>query len=198
MGAVRILPNSVTGEVHLPDDSDKSLVWDEDRKRWIDKNNPEEESAPPPPPPMMGQMPTASVPSALPNGTEAQSNASTAKPKPAAGYRRERGKNRRANMYKDAGVMGEKISVSNRMMPEKTNGYQPQQANFFMPTPEAPAGQTGSGDSSSQAHQAQANQPTTNTLAHPEQAPPASTQFFNPAQFGGPQMPVMPTQANAS
>jgi hypothetical protein len=66
--AARILPNSVTGEVHLPDDSDKSLVWDNEKKRWIDKNNPEEESAPPPPPPMMGQMPTASVPSALPNG----------------------------------------------------------------------------------------------------------------------------------
>ena len=42
-------------------------------------------------------------------------------------------------MYKDAGVMGEKIKLSNTMAAGSTlmNGYsQPPNSNFFMPTPE--------------------------------------------------------------
>ena len=44
-------------------------------------------------------------------------------------------------MYKDAGVMGGKISISNKMAastgPGMMNGYsQPPSMNFFMPTPE--------------------------------------------------------------
>ena len=40
-------------------------------------------------------------------------------------------------MYKDAGVMGEKIKLSNTMAAGSTlmNGYN-QPTNFFMPTPE--------------------------------------------------------------
>jgi len=42
-------------EVHLPDDNDKSLVYDEKLKKWIDKNaGPEDDTAAPPPPPPMG------------------------------------------------------------------------------------------------------------------------------------------------
>merc|ERR1712123_57505 len=46
-----VLPKSITGEVHLPDDNDKSLYYDDKLKRWVDKNATEEEQAPPPPPP---------------------------------------------------------------------------------------------------------------------------------------------------
>ncbi|XP_026209762.1 protein transport protein Sec16A isoform X2 [Anabas testudineus] len=38
-------------EAHLPDDKNKSIVWDEKKQRWVDLNEPEEESKPPPPPP---------------------------------------------------------------------------------------------------------------------------------------------------
>uniref|UniRef100_A0A671XJ51 Protein transport protein sec16 n=1 Tax=Sparus aurata TaxID=8175 RepID=A0A671XJ51_SPAAU len=38
-------------EAHLPDDKNKSIVWDEQKQKWVDLNEPEEESKPPPPPP---------------------------------------------------------------------------------------------------------------------------------------------------
>ncbi|XP_017347862.1 protein transport protein Sec16A isoform X2 [Ictalurus punctatus] len=40
-------------EAHLPDDKNKSIVWDEKKKRWVNLDEPEEESKPPPPPPSM-------------------------------------------------------------------------------------------------------------------------------------------------
>ncbi|KAL6470751.1 hypothetical protein MHYP_G00218700 [Metynnis hypsauchen] len=40
-------------EVHLPDDKNKSIVWDEKKQRWVNLDEPEEESKPPPPPPSM-------------------------------------------------------------------------------------------------------------------------------------------------
>uniref|UniRef100_W5M6V3 Protein transport protein sec16 n=1 Tax=Lepisosteus oculatus TaxID=7918 RepID=W5M6V3_LEPOC len=38
-------------EAYLPDDKNKSIVWDENKKRWVNLDEPEEESKPPPPPP---------------------------------------------------------------------------------------------------------------------------------------------------
>ncbi|KAJ8286576.1 hypothetical protein GJAV_G00040750 [Gymnothorax javanicus] len=38
-------------EAHLPDDKNKSIVWDETKQRWVNLDEPEEESKPPPPPP---------------------------------------------------------------------------------------------------------------------------------------------------
>uniref|UniRef100_H3BEQ5 Protein transport protein sec16 n=1 Tax=Latimeria chalumnae TaxID=7897 RepID=H3BEQ5_LATCH len=38
-------------EAHLPDDKNKSIVWDEKKKRWVNLDEPEEENKPPPPPP---------------------------------------------------------------------------------------------------------------------------------------------------
>uniref|UniRef100_A0A7M4FWJ9 Protein transport protein sec16 n=1 Tax=Crocodylus porosus TaxID=8502 RepID=A0A7M4FWJ9_CROPO len=38
-------------EAHLPDDKNKSIVWDEKKQRWVNLDEPEEESKPPPPPP---------------------------------------------------------------------------------------------------------------------------------------------------
>lgn len=38
-------------EAYLPDDKNKSIVWDEKKNRWVDTNEPEEEKKAPPPPP---------------------------------------------------------------------------------------------------------------------------------------------------
>ncbi|XP_052443365.1 protein transport protein Sec16A isoform X1 [Carassius gibelio] len=38
-------------EAHLPDDKNKSIVWDEKKQKWVNLDEPEEESKPPPPPP---------------------------------------------------------------------------------------------------------------------------------------------------
>ncbi|XP_037347639.1 protein transport protein Sec16A isoform X2 [Talpa occidentalis] len=38
-------------EAYLPDDKNKSIVWDEKKNRWVDVNEPDEEKSAPPPPP---------------------------------------------------------------------------------------------------------------------------------------------------
>ncbi|KAK6315706.1 hypothetical protein J4Q44_G00132300 [Coregonus suidteri] len=38
-------------EAHLPDDKNKSIVWDEKKQKWVNLDEPEEEYKPPPPPP---------------------------------------------------------------------------------------------------------------------------------------------------
>uniref|UniRef100_A0A8C3XCI2 Protein transport protein sec16 n=1 Tax=Catagonus wagneri TaxID=51154 RepID=A0A8C3XCI2_9CETA len=47
----RWLPVKKRTEAHLPDDKNKSIVWDEQKNRWVDVNEPEEEKKAPPPPP---------------------------------------------------------------------------------------------------------------------------------------------------
>ncbi|XP_066436346.1 protein transport protein Sec16A isoform X2 [Eleutherodactylus coqui] len=63
-------------EAHLPDDRNKSIVWDEARQRWINMDEPEgEENKPlPPPPSTMPKRPQA-VPSG-PGGPSAPPNSS--------------------------------------------------------------------------------------------------------------------------
>ncbi|CAJ1070267.1 protein transport protein Sec16A isoform X2 [Xyrichtys novacula] len=62
-GLIRWIYGKGKNEAHLPDDKNKSIVWDEQKQRWVDLNEPEEESKPPPPPPsgfpMRPQMPGA-------------------------------------------------------------------------------------------------------------------------------------------
>ncbi|KAM9821020.1 protein transport protein Sec16A [Neosynchiropus ocellatus] len=59
-------------EAHLPDDKNKSIVWDKQKQRWIDLNEPEEESKPLPPPPTgipkMMPMPGSDGPPGPPTG----------------------------------------------------------------------------------------------------------------------------------
>lgn len=58
-------------EAHLPDDKNKSIVWDEQKQKWVDLNEPEEESKPPPPPPSgfpkMAAMPGPGGPASPPS-----------------------------------------------------------------------------------------------------------------------------------
>ncbi|XP_016066522.1 PREDICTED: protein transport protein Sec16A isoform X2 [Miniopterus natalensis] len=50
-------------EAYLPDDKNKSIVWDEKKNRWVDTNEPEEEKKAPPPPPMsLPKAPQAAAP----------------------------------------------------------------------------------------------------------------------------------------
>ncbi|XP_055988911.1 protein transport protein Sec16A isoform X2 [Sorex fumeus] len=50
-------------EAYLPDDKNKSIVWDEKKNRWVDVNEPEEEKkAPPPPPTSLLKAPQAAPP----------------------------------------------------------------------------------------------------------------------------------------
>ncbi|XP_051906469.1 protein transport protein Sec16A isoform X1 [Hippocampus zosterae] len=59
-------------EAHLPDDKNKSIVWDEKKQKWVDLNEPEEESKPVPPPPSgfpkMASMPAPPGPAAPSGG----------------------------------------------------------------------------------------------------------------------------------
>ncbi|XP_065504484.1 protein transport protein Sec16A isoform X5 [Caloenas nicobarica] len=48
---LRWLMGKGKNEAHLPDDKNKSIVWDEQKQRWVNLDEPEEESKPPPPPP---------------------------------------------------------------------------------------------------------------------------------------------------
>uniref|UniRef100_A0A674KDL7 Protein transport protein sec16 n=1 Tax=Terrapene triunguis TaxID=2587831 RepID=A0A674KDL7_9SAUR len=48
---LRWLMGKGKNEAHLPDDKNKSIVWDEKKQRWVNLDEPEEESKPPPPPP---------------------------------------------------------------------------------------------------------------------------------------------------
>ncbi|XP_053303621.1 protein transport protein Sec16A isoform X3 [Pleuronectes platessa] len=55
-------------EAHLPDDKNPSIVWDEQKQKWVDLNEPEEERKPPPPPPSgFPKMPTMPGPAGPPN-----------------------------------------------------------------------------------------------------------------------------------
>uniref|UniRef100_A0A8C5H2J0 Protein transport protein sec16 n=1 Tax=Gouania willdenowi TaxID=441366 RepID=A0A8C5H2J0_GOUWI len=60
-GWLRWLTWKGKNEAHLPDDKNKSIVWDVKKQKWVDTNEPEKESKPPPPPPSgfptMGSMP---------------------------------------------------------------------------------------------------------------------------------------------
>ncbi|XP_038601780.1 protein transport protein Sec16A isoform X7 [Tachyglossus aculeatus] len=67
----RWLPGKKKTEAYLPDDKNKSIVWDEKKQRWVNLDEPEEESKPPPPPPSFPK-----VPQALPPGPGGPPNAS--------------------------------------------------------------------------------------------------------------------------
>ncbi|XP_034520727.1 protein transport protein Sec16A isoform X2 [Ailuropoda melanoleuca] len=59
----RWLPGKKRTEAHLPDDKNKSIVWDEKKNRWVDVNEPEEEKKAPPPPPTSLPKSPLTVPS---------------------------------------------------------------------------------------------------------------------------------------
>ncbi|XP_066111822.1 protein transport protein Sec16A isoform X5 [Saccopteryx bilineata] len=59
----RWLPGKKRTEAYLPDDKNKTIVWDEERSRWVDTSELEEEEKAPPPPPMsLPKAPQAAAP----------------------------------------------------------------------------------------------------------------------------------------
>ncbi|XP_028458444.1 protein transport protein Sec16A isoform X2 [Perca flavescens] len=103
-------------EAHLPDDKNKSIVWDEKKQRWVDLNEPEEESKPlPPPPPGPGfpKMPQIPVPGGL------------------AGLQ---GSGPPVNMFsRRAGTKGRYVDVLNPSRIAKPSGSAPAPADVFAP-----------------------------------------------------------------
>ncbi|XP_045145141.1 protein transport protein Sec16A isoform X3 [Echinops telfairi] len=59
----RWLPGKKKTEAYLPDDKNKSIVWDEQKNQWVNLNEPEEgKKAPPPPPTAFPKAPQAAPP----------------------------------------------------------------------------------------------------------------------------------------
>ncbi|XP_028273145.1 protein transport protein Sec16A isoform X2 [Parambassis ranga] len=101
-------------EAHLPDDKNKSIVWDEKKQRWVDLNEPEEESKPPPPPPSgfpkMAPMPGPGGPAAPPSS------------------------GRPLNMFsRKAGTKSRYVDVLNPSKTSKPGGLAPAPADIFAP-----------------------------------------------------------------
>ncbi|XP_040013906.1 protein transport protein Sec16A isoform X3 [Xiphias gladius] len=101
-------------EAHLPDDKNKSIVWDEKKQRWVDLNEPEEESKPPPPPPSgfpkIAPMPGPGGPAAPP---------SSGPP---------------VNMFsRKAGTKSRYVDVLNPSRTAKPGGLAPAPADIFAP-----------------------------------------------------------------
>ncbi|XP_023371948.1 protein transport protein Sec16A isoform X1 [Otolemur garnettii] len=59
----RWLPGKKRTEAYLPDDKNKSIVWDEKKNQWVNLNEPEEEKKAPPPPPTSFPMVVQAAPS---------------------------------------------------------------------------------------------------------------------------------------
>ncbi|KAL3042079.1 hypothetical protein OYC64_020099 [Pagothenia borchgrevinki] len=97
-------------EAHLPDDNDKSIVWDEQKQRWVDMNEPEQESKPPPPPPCFPKMPQMAGPTGPPSGGPP------------------------VNMFsRRAGTKSRYVDVLNPSRAAKPGGFAPAPADFFAP-----------------------------------------------------------------
>ncbi|XP_022054257.2 LOW QUALITY PROTEIN: protein transport protein Sec16A [Acanthochromis polyacanthus] len=101
-------------EAHLPDDKNKSIVWDEKKQRWVDLNEPEEESKPPPPPPSgfpkMAPMPGPGGPPAPPTSGPS------------------------VNMFsRKAGTKSRYVDVLNPSRTAKPGGMAPAPADIFAP-----------------------------------------------------------------
>ncbi|XP_008281003.1 protein transport protein Sec16A isoform X2 [Stegastes partitus] len=101
-------------EAHLPDDKNKSIVWDEKKQRWVDMNEPEEESKPPPPPPSgfpkMAPMPGPGGPAAPPTSGPS------------------------VNMFsRKAGTKSRYVDVLNPSRTAKPGGLAPAPADIFAP-----------------------------------------------------------------
>ncbi|XP_051893434.1 protein transport protein Sec16A [Pristis pectinata] len=175
------LRSSKKNEAHLPDDKNKSIVWDEKRQRWVNLNEPEEESKPLPPPP---SLPVATHPSG-----SAPSSTATGSPPSVNRFSRK------------AGTKARYVDVLNPSGPRPNGGLPPPvdlfaplapmpiPTNLFVPMPgEGPQPPEGSPAETSQSVE------QTNSEANSQaQVPPAqggsaqgTVQFYNPAQFTQP------------
>ncbi|XP_034459126.1 protein transport protein Sec16A isoform X1 [Hippoglossus hippoglossus] len=99
-------------EAHLPDDKNPSIVWDEQKQKWVDLNEPEEERKPPPPPP-------SGFPKMAPMAGPAGPPSSGGPP---------------VNMFsRKAGTRSRYVDVLNPSRTAKPSGLAPAPADIFAP-----------------------------------------------------------------
>ncbi|XP_078281993.1 protein transport protein Sec16A isoform X4 [Rhinoraja longicauda] len=174
------LRSSKKNEAHLPDDKNKSIVWDEKRQRWVNMNEPEEESKPllPPPSLPMPSLPSGSSPSSF--GSHPSVN----------------------RFSRKAGTKARYVDVLNPSGPRANGGLPPPvdlfaplapmpiPPNLFVPVPgEGPLPPEGSPAEMSQSME----QMNSEANLQAQVPPPAqggsaqgTVQFYNPAQFAQP------------
>ncbi|XP_022356175.1 protein transport protein Sec16A isoform X2 [Enhydra lutris kenyoni] len=159
-------------EAYLPDDKNKSIVWDEKKNRWVDVNEPEEERKAPPPPPI--SLPKA--PLAAPPGPGGPPRASV-------------------NMFsrKAAGARARYVDVLNPGGPQRSEpalapaelfaplAPLPMPAHVFGPSPDAEEVPPAAG--AGREGQAPAGSPANAELASEPQA------FSSAASLAGPELP---------
>ena len=136
LGKIGILPPN---QVHLPDDNDATIVWDDTKKKWVDKNAPEEEdsianSAPPSDMELSRNNSTANFDAAPAPPPSMGGN--LAPPPPAlggnkfsGGLSKKRGALGRVDVFKNS-QSSPSLSSSNSLPPPN---------ELFMPPPVAPA-----------------------------------------------------------
>ncbi|XP_069745866.1 protein transport protein Sec16A isoform X2 [Narcine bancroftii] len=161
-------------EAHLPDDKNKSIVWDEKRQRWVNLNEPEEESKPLPPPP--------SLPVVTHSSGSTPSSTLTGSPPSVNMFSRKAGtKARYVDVLNPSGVR------PNGGVPPPVDLFAPLApmpipSNLFVPMP-------AEGALSPEGKPAETSQPVEqiNSEANSQaQGPPpaqGTVQFYNPAQF---------------
>ncbi|XP_072908416.1 protein transport protein Sec16A isoform X7 [Hemitrygon akajei] len=169
-------------EAHLPDDKNKSIVWDEKKQRWVNLNEPEEETKPLPPPP---SLPVVSHPS-----SSAPTSTVTGSPPSVNRFSRKAGTKAR---YVD--VLNPSGTQPNGGLPPPVDLFAPLApmpipTNLFVPMPgEGPQPPEGSPAETSQS----VEQTNSEANSQAQLPPPAqggssqgTVQFYNPAQFAQP------------
>ncbi|XP_071009563.1 protein transport protein Sec16A isoform X11 [Oncorhynchus clarkii lewisi] len=173
-------------EAHLPDDKNKSIVWDEKKQKWVNLDEPEEEYKPPPPPPsgfpkMLGPIPGQGGPGGPPTGGPP------------------------VNMFsRRAGTKSRYVDVLNPGGPRaKPGGSAPAPSDFFAPLAPMPmpanlfvpgaeeqqpmvgnVPETGENQEQSDPNPSAVPQVPPTPQPPPQGAPPSGgVTFYNPAQF---------------
>ncbi|XP_030362692.1 protein transport protein Sec16A isoform X5 [Strigops habroptila] len=174
-------------EAHLPDDKNKSIVWDEQKQRWVNLDEPEEESKPPPPPPTGFPK----VPQAAPPGPGGGPGGPPGAPVNMFSRRAAGSRARYVDVLNPGGTK------SSGALPAPSDLFAPLApmpipANVFVPNsvPGEPQPVEGSGAAE---HAPAANQTSTDPAAtvepEPAAVPPAggpsagAVPFYNPSQF---------------
>ena len=162
-------------QMKLPDDKDPQIVWDAEKKRWIDKSKPEgEEDNVPPPPPAMMKKPAAPAPtpdatsSAAPSAAPSGGVAAAAPPPMGSSFRMNRSRGGARSRYVD--VMKDSGSVSASPAPPSVGAAGGMMTPMAPPAPiSAPPG-------------AGAPAPVGSTEGDAGEPP---MMFFNPSTMGG-------------
>ncbi|XP_033116693.1 protein transport protein Sec16A-like isoform X2 [Anneissia japonica] len=157
-------------DVHLPDDSDKTIEWDEKKQKWVNKDSDgDDNDGIVAPPPSDSQLSQTSPPSALPATSAASVNKFSKK---------HVGRNYVDFVKQQSGTVSS-IAPPAALFPTIPNSSAPP-LNFFMPTP---AVSTTNSESQPQVGNP-GSQPPTPASEHSDLSPASQQpQFFNPNSY---------------